>query len=144
MGHWGEGAESAVSKNVLGTDRLIHLAQDLEVAGLFWNPEVGDEVADRENKNPVAILVDPQGMTPEELRSAFIWLPTVEQIIFQLEARQAILFHAGFEFSESICCYKTVIQASCGHIESKAESFRMSLGLALRDLLITDSTTVIN
>lgn len=133
-----------MSKNISGTDRFIFLAHDLEVAGLFWHPEVGDEVADRENRNPIAILVDPQGMTPDELRSAYIWLPTVEQIIQQLEARQAILFHAGFEINEAACCYKTVIQASCGHIESKAESFRMSLGLALRDLLITDSTTVIN
>lgn len=131
-------------KPTLGPDRFIFLAHDLETAGLYWNPEVGDEVADREGKHSVAILVDPQGMTTDELRSTFLWLPTVEQMLMQFEARQAVLFHAGLEFSEKECCYKTVIQASCGHIESRGESFRLSLGLALRGLLMSDTTTLIN
>ncbi len=125
-----------MKKIVEAISRLVDLAEDLEVAGLRWQPEVGDEVADREQRNPVAILVDPQGMTPDELRSVFLWLPTVEQMILQFEARQAILFHAGLELDESSCCYKTIIQAPCGTIESRGESFRISLGLALRDLLI--------
>jgi hypothetical protein len=128
----------------LVTNRFIQIAQDLEVAGLLWHPEVGDEIADRDGKQPVAILVDPQGMTPSELRSAFLWLPTVEQMINQCEARKAILFHAGLELTDNSYFYKTVLQATCGHIESKAESFRLSLGLALRDLLISDVPTVIN
>jgi len=131
-------------KPTLGPDRFIFLAHDLETAGLFWNPEVGDEVADREGKSSVAILVDPQGMSTDELRSTFLWLPTVEQMLMQFEARQAVLFHAGLEFSEKECCYKTVIQASCGHIESRGESFRLSIGLALRGLLMADTTTLIN
>lgn len=126
------------------TDRFIYVAQDLEVAGLFWHPEVGDEVTDRALKNPVSILVDPQGLTPEELRSTFLWLPTVEQMIYQCEARQAVLFHAGFEMNPKSCGYKTVIQAPVGHIESCAESFRVSLGLALRDLLMADATNTFN
>jgi hypothetical protein len=128
----------------MNSDRFFQLAQDLEVAGLLWHPEIGDEVADREGRSPVSILVDPQGMTPSELRSVFLWLPTVEQIVMQFEARKAVLFHAGFELSEKACCYKTVLQATHGHIESRAESFRLSLGLALRDLLMSDSATVIN
>lgn len=133
-----------MKQTILTPERFIYLAHDLEEAGLLWNPEVGDEVADREGKHPVAILVDPQGMTPDELRATFVWLPTVEQMLTQFEARQAILFHAGLEFAEKQICYKTIIQAQSGHIESKGESFRVSLALALRGLLIADSPTIIN
>ena len=121
-----------MNKSIIAPERFIFLAADLEAAGLLWNPEVGDEVADREGKHPVAILVDPQGMSPDELRSAFLWLPTVEQMLTQFEARQAVLFHAGFECNEKHFCYKTVIQSDRGHIESRGESFRVSLALALR------------
>lgn len=133
-----------MAKQAVPTDRLIHVAQDLEVAGLLWHPEVGDEVAERDGRSPIAILVDPQGMTPDELRSTYIWLPTVEQIILQFEARQAVLFHAGLEFNDKRICYKTVIHVQNGHIESMADSFRVSLGLALRDLLISDAPTIVN
>jgi len=133
-----------VAKGLVRTESFIYVAQDLEVAGLFWQPEVGDEVTDRNLKNPVSILVDPQGLSPDELRSSFIWLPTVEQMIYQCEARQAVLFHAGFEMTNKTYGYKTVIQAPAGHIESRAESLRISLGLALRDLLINDTTTIFN
>jgi hypothetical protein len=133
-----------VPKNATPADKFIYVAQDLETAGLFWHPEVGDEVTDRGLRNPVAILVDPQGLTPDELRSNYIWLPTVEQMIQQFEARQAVLFHAGFEMSGSVCGYKTVIQAPVGHFESCAESFRISLGLALRGLLLNDTTSTFN
>lgn len=119
--------------------RFLKIASDLETAGLVWFPEVGDEVADRQAKSSVSILVDPQGMTPVELRSTYLWLPTVEQMLHQCEARQAILFHAGLELEKTECCYKTVIQARNGHIESKGESFRTSLGLALRDLLLSST-----
>jgi len=125
-------------------DPFLHLAYDLEIAGLTWHPEIGDEVADREGKQPVAILVDPQGLTPLELRSLYVWLPTVEQLIQQFEARQAILFHAGLELTETEASYKTVIQARFGHIESRAESLRSSLGLALRDLLVGALPDVLN
>ena len=124
--------------------RFLQIAEDLEVAGLTWNPEVGDEVADRDKLSVVSILVDPQGMTPTELRSEYLWLPSVEQIIIQFEARRAVLFHAGLELSETQAVYKTVIQTSRGHIESSAESFRNSLGIALRDLLIGSGSSAIN
>ena len=133
-----------MQKSATRTEKFIYVAQDLETAGLFWHPEVGDEVTDRNLKNPVSILVDPQGLTPEELRSSFLWLPTVEQMIYQCEARQAVLFHAGFEMNSKSCGYKTVIQAPVGHIESCAESFRISLGLALRGLLMSDGTNTFN
>ncbi len=133
-----------MTKATVLTDRFIYVAQDLEVAGLLWHPEVGDEVADRDGRSPIAILVDPQGMTPDELRSTYIWLPTVEQMILQFEARQAVLFHAGLEFNDKRICYKTVIHVQNGHIESMADSFRASLGLALRDLLISDAPTIVN
>ena len=133
-----------MTKPTVVTDKFIFVAQDLEGAGLLWHPEVGDEVADRDGQSPVAILVDPQGMTPDELRSEYLWLPTVEQMIVQFEARQAVLFHAGLEFNEKQFCYKTVIQAPRAHIESRADSFRISLGLALRDLLISDAPTIVN
>jgi hypothetical protein len=100
-----------VTKTTVITDRFIYVAQDLEGAGLLWHPEVGDEVAERDGQSPVAILVDPQGMTPDELRAAFLWLPTVEQMILQFEARQAVLFHAGLEFNEKQFCYKTVARS---------------------------------
>lgn len=132
------------SKSIYSPDKLIPLALDLEEAGLQWNPEIGDEVADREFRHPVAILVDPQGMTPDDLRASFLWLPTVEQLLMQFEARQAVLFHAGLECNENNFCYKTVIQSNCGHIECIGESFRLSLALALKGLLEADGITVIN
>jgi hypothetical protein len=133
-----------MNKAIITPERFIYIASDLEAAGLLWNPEVGDEVADREGKHPVAILVDPQGMSPDDLRAAFLWLPTVEQMLTQFEARQAVLFHAGLECNEKQFCYKTIIQSDRGHIESRGESFRVSLAIALRGLLMADTPTIIN
>jgi hypothetical protein len=59
-------------------------------------------------------------------------------MIFQFEARQSILFHAGLEFTESSMVYKTVIQSKLGPIECQAESLRHAMGLALRRLLLAD------
>lgn len=125
-------------------NRLIHVAFDLEDAGLLWHPEIGDEVAEREGESRLSILVDPHGMTPSELRTSFLWVPTVEQLIQQFEARQAVLFHAGMEMNDRSFGYKIVIQASRGHIESRAESLRVSLGLALRNLLVGDLDSIVN
>jgi len=120
-------------------EKFVSIAHALEVAGLIWQPEIGDEVAYREQRELISILVDPQGMSPTELRSLFMWLPTVEQLLMQVEARQAILFHAGLEFAGNKVCYKTVIQAPDGPIEVLGESLRLSLGLAVRDLLLLSS-----
>lgn len=122
--------------------RLLTVSEDLELAGLIWKPEVGDEVTDKSRKDLISIFVDPQGLTTEELRSSFLWLPTVEQLVHQFEARQAILFHAGLELDESSLCYKAVIQAPLGPIEGKADSLRVAMGLALRDLLLLDGYSV--
>ena len=117
--------------------RFIDIAGHLDSAGLVWQPEIGDEVSYRIRPESISILVDPEGMTPKELRSTYLWLPSVEQMVFQLEARQAILFHAGLELSDTTYCYKTVIQSQLGAIEAKADSLRAALGLGLRDLLLS-------
>ncbi len=118
--------------------QFLEVAEDLEHAGLLWKPEIGDEVSARASRGLISILVDPKGMSPKELRSSYIWLPTVEQMVFQLEARQAILFHAGLEMTSSSICYKTIIQSQKGPIESHAVSLRSSVGIALRKLLTAE------
>ncbi len=115
---------------------FLEVAQDLELAGLIWQPEIGDEVSYRESLDRVSILVDPEGMTPAELRSTYIWLPTLEQMVLQCEARQAILYHAGLELNDTEIHYRTVIQGPRGHIETTAFTLRVSMGLALRGLLL--------
>lgn len=123
---------------------LIEIAEDLELAGLIWQPEIGDEVASRQVKENISILVDPAGMTPIELRSTYLWLPTVEQMVEQVECRQAILFHAGLELTSSSICYKTVLQTNRGPFESTGESLRVAIGMALRELLLADCKGVVN
>ncbi len=125
-------------------ETFVTIAEDLELAGLVWQPEIGDEVAYREQKNMVSILVDPQGLTPPELRTIFVWLPTFEQIVLQVEARQAILFHAGLELSSSTMQYKTVIQASGTKIETHGENLRSALGMALRTLLLKEAQEILH
>jgi hypothetical protein len=116
--------------------RFIQVANELENSGLVWQPEIGDEIAPRGIENTVSILVDPQGMTPKELRTKYIWLPNVEQMVEQIEVRQGILYHAGLEITGNDLFYKTVIRAQIGLIESQAESLRISMGLALKNLLV--------
>lgn len=113
----------------------ISVAGDLDNAGLLWQPEIGDEISLREKLGSISVLVDPQGMTPRELRSTYLWLPKLEQLIEQIEARQAILAHAGLEIGSGYLHYKTIIEYKAGKIEAKAESLRLSVGFALRDLL---------
>ncbi|RME60436.1 MAG: hypothetical protein D6780_03360 [Candidatus Dadabacteria bacterium] len=117
--------------------KFIEVAETLDEAGLIWQPEIGDEVSQRDQKEKVSVLVDTHCMTPSELREIYLWLPTVEQLITQLEARQAILFHAGLELSEHTYCYKTIIQTSFGPIECKANTLRIALGKALADILLS-------
>lgn len=123
---------------------FLPVAEDLELAGLIWQPEIGDEVSHRRRPDAVSILVDPQGMTPGELRSEYLWLPSVEQLVLQFEARQAILFHAGLEITNQELYYKTVIKSQLGPIESRAESLRVSLGIALRSLLLSGHQEQVN
>ena len=123
---------------------FIQLAEDLDTNGLVWQPEIGDEVSFRENLEKISILVDPDGMTPTELRATFLWLPTIEQLIDQIEARQGILFHAGLELTTESVAYKTVIKAPMGHIEAIGDSMRLALGGALRDLLSNQTSSCVH
>lgn len=128
----------------MSSEGFLSIAEELELAGLIWKPEIGDEISFRQQKGTISVLVDPQGMSPTELRSSYLWLPTVEQMVWQFEARSAILEHTGLELSHKNFCYKTVIKSSFGEIESKAASLRSSVGLALRNLLLSISPTVVN
>lgn len=117
---------------------LLNVAWDLEDAGLLWLPEIGDEVSQKAEPSRISILVDPQGMTPVQLRETFLWLPTVEQLLSQFEARQAILFHAGLELSAANFHYRIVVRRRDNCIESSAATLRTALALSLRDLLLRE------
>ena len=110
---------------------FIPIAAELDIAGLLWQPEIGDEVSTRVNPEHISILVDPQGLRPDELREIYVWLPSVEQMVFQIEARQALLFHAGLEMDPDSFGFKAIIRAREGQIEHSAESLRTALGLSL-------------
>jgi hypothetical protein len=121
---------------------FVEIAYDLEHAGLLWQPEIGDEVSQKVKPITISILVDPQGLTPSELRSRYLWLPSVEQLVLQFEARKAILFHAGLELSPQSYCYKTVVKAPQGQLQSLGPDLRTSLALCLRDLLLGSEAAV--
>lgn len=125
----------------MATTEFIPISVDLDRSGLVWHPEIGDEVTERTTLEKISILVDPHGMTPSELRTSFLWLPTVEQLVQQLEARQALIYHAGIT---QTLHYETVIRTSFGVIETSAPSLRAAFGKALRDVLIKASTEVIH
>lgn len=114
---------------------FIGVSYELDESGLVWHPEIGDEVVQRSSAKKISILVDPQGMTPSELRQTFVWLPTVEQLVSQIEAREGLLYHAGI--SESMD-YEAVIKTGEGLIEISAPSLRLAFGLALNDLLVSN------
>ena len=121
---------------------FVSIASDLDCAGLMWQPEVGDEITRRDEPGDVSILFDSQGLTPRQLRQVYLWLPSLDQLVEQLEARQAILAHAGLQVTESGMFYKTVVEiASVGTIgketiEGSAESLRSAMGIALRRILL--------
>lgn len=114
------------------TTEVIDVSLGLDEAGLVWHPEIGDEVADRSKLERISILVDPHGLSPKELRSTFLWLPSVEQLVAQFEARQALIYHAGI--TEAML-YQAVVQAHGRMIEAAAPSLRVALGRALQQLL---------
>ncbi|MDZ4785212.1 MAG: hypothetical protein SGJ02_03950 [bacterium] len=123
---------------------FIAVAEELDYAGLCWYPEIGDEVSSREDLGHISILVDPNGMSTKELRETYLWLPTVEQLVWQIEARQGILFHAGLEMTKGALNYKTVIQAQLGVIESLGNSLRSSVGIALKELITIERSKVLH
>ena len=120
---------------------FIHISLELDRSGLVWYPEIGDEVTERSTLERVSILVDPQGLTPSELRNNFLWLPTTEQLVEQFEARQALIYHAGINTS---LLYEAVIRTSEGVIEACGHSLRLAFGLALQELLKNATTEVIH
>lgn len=111
---------------------IIGIAYTLDQSGLIWHPEIGDEVSPRPDLSRVSILVDPQGLTPKDLRQSFLWLPTVEQLVEQFEARQAMIFHAGMREDFS---YEVVVRSAKGMIEESAKTLRLAMGMALGSLL---------
>ena len=115
---------------------FLSIAQTLENVGLLWQPEVGDEVSLREKGDIVSILVDKTKFSINKLRSTYIWLPNIEQIISQIEARQSFLLHAGLAIDENKICYRTIVQAPETNIQAEADNLRCSLGIALKDLLV--------
>lgn len=120
---------------------FIPISIELDKAGLVWHPEIGDEVLERGNHQRVSILVDPQGLSPRELRGNFLWLPTVEQLVQQFEARQALIYHAGVDKTLK---YEAVIRTNFGVIESKASTLREAFGLALSDLLKSNTSEAVH
>ena len=122
-------------------DSFIQISNALDRAGLIWHPELGDEIAKREDLTTISILVDPMSLTPGELRQRFLWLPTVEQMVRQFEARQALIQHLGVNQSLN---YEAVIQTKTGIIETTAKSVRTLLGTALEDLLVRGQTSAVH
>lgn len=122
-------------KNGSMREEFIYIAYGLDKSGLVWQPELGDEIAIRNSIDRVSILVDPEGMTPKELRNTYVWLPTVEQLVRQLEARQAFLYHAGLADSFN---YETVVKVEDRVIETEGPSLRISFGQALREVIAGD------
>jgi hypothetical protein len=115
---------------------FLEIATDLELAGLQWTPAIGDEISQRQQPEQISVLVDPQGLSLDELRASFLWLPTVEQMVLQFEARQAILYHAGLNLNHNSMSYSTVIHIADREITTYGSSLRESVGTALRDLLV--------
>ena len=123
--------------SVDSSKEFIIVSFSLDRAGLVWYPEIGDEVTDRESSEKVSILVDPQGLTTSELRENFVWLPTVEQIVTQIEARQGLIYHAGIN---QVLEYETILRTTGRVIETKAETLRLSFAKALKELLTHNSS----
>jgi hypothetical protein len=122
-------------------ENLFQLSLELDQSGLVWCPEIGDEVSERNNPGKTAILVDPQGLSPNELREYFLWLPNTEQLVTQFEARQAIIYHAGVNQK---LLYEAVVRSRYGVIEALGESLRLALGKALHALLLKNVSEAVH
>ncbi len=120
---------------------VIPVAVELDRSGLVWHPEIGDEVTQRDHLEKISILVDPNGMSPRELRATFLWLPSVEQLVQQLEARQALIYHAGVT---QTLIYEAVIKTSFGVIEASASTLRVAFSKALRDVILQNSADTVH
>ena len=121
-------------------DSFIEVAVDLSKSGLIWQPEIGDEIAIRPDLRKISILVDPQGLSPTQLRCEYLWLPTVEQLVDQIEARQALIFHVGVN---DRMFYEAVIRRGGGVVEACEVNLRLAFGKALYYML-TDKMSLSN
>jgi len=119
-------------------DDYIDISFELDRRGLIWEPEVGDEISLRGSDRTVSILVDPNGMSPQELRQSFIWLPNVEQLVGQIEDRHGLIFHAGI--TEGLE-YEAIVKCNAGLVEAKADSLRVVFGKVLNSI-ISDTLTI--
>ena len=115
--------------------KFLPLALQLDEAGLSWIPQIGDEVSQRVEPGEVAILFDNQGLTIDELKRTFVWLPTLEQIVTQLEIRQAVLKHAGLSLDKSNFGYSAVVKHKIGEIRAIAPNLRIALGMTLKEII---------
>lgn len=116
-------------------DRITKISLELEEAGLHWQPNVGDEICNRQDPTQVSILFDSCGLSLNELKNAYVWRPNVEQMVSQLEVRQAVLKHAGFKITPTQMAYIAVIQSMYGEIRGEAQSLRSAIGQGLKELL---------
>ncbi|MCC6932989.1 MAG: hypothetical protein IT292_07015 [Deltaproteobacteria bacterium] len=110
----------------------IEIADRLDRSGLVWQPEIGDEVAARPTLDKVLILIDNHGLTPKELRYEYLWLPTVEQLVMQIEARQALIFHIGV--NEQMF-YEAIIKTSSGVVSARETDLRLAFAKTLYGLI---------
>ncbi|MDD2941649.1 MAG: hypothetical protein PHC51_01670 [bacterium] len=118
------------------TEGLINLSKELEDVGLIWQPRLGDEVVLRDDMSHVSVINANHDLNPHVLRSAYLWLPRIEQLIAQIEARQGLICHAGIN---SACAYEIVVKFPKGFIEVYEWTFRTAFALAvLRMLLYRD------
>jgi len=118
---------------VVGNTEFIEVSLELDRKGLIWQPEIGDEISLRDRLDQVSVLIDPMGMSPGQLRQTYVWLPHLEQLVQQFEARQSLLFHAGItrEF-----VYEVVVKTPFGVVEAAARTLRLACAEALQEILI--------
>ncbi len=118
-------------------NNFLILAKELETIGLKWIPEVGDEVLLRGlQDNRISILIDSNGMTLYELRENYIWVPTIEQLMREIEHRGGVLFHAGAVINDKNIKYEVVIQTLQDIIKVTNDSLREALALSLKKLIL--------
>ena len=122
-------------------DSYIYLAIDLDRSGLIWQPEIGDEVVERHSEPRVSILVDPQGLKPAELREVYVWLPTLEQLIAEIEDRAGAIYHLGIN---EVGDYEAIIRISSGLIEVEGENMRVTLARGLQQLIAHSVTACVH
>ena len=114
------------------SEAFIEVADQLSKTGLVWRPEIGDEIALRPDLRKVSILFDSTGLTPPELRLEFLWLPSVEQLVEQIEARQGFIYHVGI--NEKMF-YEAQIKTIEGVVSIYETNLRLVMGKALYCLI---------